>query len=312
MQSRANAVAVSGWPELVPERDHDTFAVLHLVSQMLGKIRLRHSTWQNHGWHLTLRPAANGLATLPTPAPPARSFSLTLDLCAHGIGLAVSDGTRDLVPFAERTIAEIHRALVEMLERHGLPAKFHGKPNEVENAARFADDNAPRRYDPGSARRLLTALHAIVPVFETFRAGFVGKASPVHFFWGSFDLAVTRFSGREAPPHPGGIPGLPDRITREAYSHEVSSAGFWPGGVMAAPPIFYSYAYPEPEGFRSAQVLHGSFDQALGEFTLPYAVVRATSDPARTLTEFLQSTYVAAADLARWDRATLDREPVAP
>ncbi len=303
---------MSAWPELVPERDHDTFAVLHLVSQMLGKLRVAHSTWENHGWNSTLRSAANGLAALPTRAPGGRSFSLTLDLCVHGIGLTVSDGSRDLVPFAGSTIAGLHRGLIAMLDRHGLPFTLHGKPNEVENAVRFGDDDARRNYDPESARRLLNALHAVVPVFEQFRAGFVGKASPVHFFWGSFDLAVTRFSGRPAPPHPGGIPGLPDRITREAYSHEVSSAGFWPGGVMAAPPIFYSYVYPEPDRFRSAQLAHGRFDATLGEFTLPYADVRASSDPARTLTEFLQSTYAAAADLANWSRAALEREPVAP
>ena len=303
---------MSSWPELDPEQDHDTFAVLHLASQMLGKVRVAHSTWENHGWNSTLRPAANGLSTLPTAAPNGRSFSLTLDLCAHGIALTVSDGTHDLVPFAGQTVAEVHEALLAMLDRHALPSSFHSKPNEVENAVRFADDTAPRRYDVDSARRLLGALAAVVPVFDRFRAGFAGKASPVHFFWGSFDLAVTRFSGREAPPHPGGIPGLPDRITREAYSHEVSSAGFWPGGVMAAAPIFYSYAYPEPEGFRNARVAHGKFDEALGEFTMPYAEVRTSADAAGILTEFLQSTYVAAADLARWHRAALEREPVAP
>ena len=303
---------MSSWPELDPERDHDTFAVLHLASQMLGKVRVAHSTWENHGWNSTLRPVANGLGTLPTAAARGRSFSLTLNLCAHGIALAVSDGTRDLVPFADLTVAEVHQAFVAMLDRHGLPSSFHGKPNEVEDAVRFADDTAPRRYDADSARRLLGALAAVVPVFDRFRAGFAGKASPVHFFWGSFDLAVTRFSGREAPPHPGGIPGLPDRITREAYSHEVSSAGFWPGGVMAAPPIFYSYAYPEPDRFRDARMAHGKFDSTLGEFTLSYADVQKAAEPTAMLTDFLQSSYAAAADLARWDRAALEREPVAP
>jgi hypothetical protein len=154
----------------------------------------------------------------------------------------------------------------------------------------------------------------VVPVFERFRAGFCGKVSPVHFFWGAFDLAVTRFSGRPAPPHPGGIPGLPDRITREAYSHEVSSAGFWPGGVTAAEPIFYSYAFPEPPGFRDGATLPDGarFDAELGEYVLPYATVRANADPAATLTEFLEATYALAADLAQWDRAALEREPVAP
>jgi hypothetical protein len=210
---------MTNWPELDPERDGDTFAVLHLASQMLGKIRVAHATWQNHGWHLTLRPTANGLAILPTPSSPGRSFTLTLDLCAHGISLAVSDGERDLVPFAGQTIADIHAGLVAMLDKHGLPSRFNGRPNEIAGAMRFEEDRTERRYDAESARRLLTALQLVVPVFERFRAGFLGKASPVHFFWGSFDLAVTRFSGRVAPEHPGGVPGLPDRITREAYSH---------------------------------------------------------------------------------------------
>ena len=300
------------WPELDPERDGDTFAVLHLASQMLGKIRVAHSTWENHGWHLTLRPVANGLITLPTEASRGRSFDLALDLCGHGIALTVSDGERGFVPFADQTVADIHSALVEMLERHDLPSSFNGRPNEVENAVRFAEDKAERRYDADSASRLLGALQQVVPLFDWFRAGFLGKASPVHFFWGSFDLAVTRFSGRPAPPHPGGVPGLPDRITREAYSHEVSSAGFWPGGVNAAEPIFYSYAYPEPDGFRGSKAGAGRFDSDLGEFTLPYAQVRSAPNPAAMLTDFLESTYAAAADLAKWDRSALEREPVAP
>ena len=303
---------MTDWPELDPARDGDTFAVLHLASQMLGKIRLAHSTWQNHGWHLTLRPRANGLAILPTPASPGRNFALTLDLCAHGIALAVSDGERDLVPFAGQTIADIHAGLIAMLDKHGLPSAFNGRPNEIADAVRFADDRAEHRYDADSARRLLTALQLVVPVFDRFRAGFLGKASPVHFFWGSFDLAVTRFSGRRAPEHPGGIPGLPDRITREAYSHEVSSAGFWPGGVTAVDPIFYSYAYPEPDGYRTAKPAHGRFDESFGEFVLPYAEVQAASDPEAMLMGFYQSTYDAAADLSHWDRAALEREPVAP
>ena len=302
----------SGWPELSAERDHGTFTVLHLASQMLGKMRVAHSTWHNHGWHATLRPVAEGLATLPIAASGGRSFTLTLDLCRHGIALAVSDGEADLIPFAGRTISELHRDLTQALDRLGLPSRFHGRPNEVENAVPFASDTAERHYEPASAGRLLQSLQPILPVFDRFRAGFAGKASPVHFFWGSFDLAVTRFSGRAAPEHPGGVPGLPDRITREAYSHEVSSAGFWPGGVVPADPIFYSYAYPEPSGFRDAKVAHGRFDSTLGEFTLSYADVRRASDPATMLMEFLQSTYDAAADLASWDRSALERAPVSP
>jgi hypothetical protein len=199
-----------------------------------------------------------------------------------------------------------------MLDRNGLPSTFNGTPSEIEGAVPFAEDKAPRPYDRDSADRLREVLAAILPVFDRFRAGFVGKASPVHFWWGGFDLAATRYSGRKAPPHPGGMPGLPDRITREAYSDEESSAGFWAGGVLPIAPFFYGYAYPEPAGYRDARVSPGQFDETYGEFVLPYADVRASSDPDGMLAEFLQSTYAAAADLGKWDRAALERDPVAP
>jgi hypothetical protein len=305
---------ISRWPALDAERDSGTFAMLHLASQMLGKIRIANAPWINHGWHATLRLTPSGLATLPTSTDDGRSFTLGLDLLAHGIAIAVSDGSSKLLPFAGRSIAMLNRELIEALEQHRLPTRFHGRPNEIDGAIRFADDHQPRRYDPDSAARLHEALQRIVPLFERFRAGFTGKASPVHFFWGSFDLAATRFSGRLAPPHPGGVTGLPDRITREAYSQQVSSAGFWPGGVTAAEPIFYSYAYPEPDGFREAAVgpAEARFDETLGEFTLAYAAVRAASDHEAMLMRFLQSTYDRAAELAKWDRPLLEREPVAP
>ena len=199
-----------------------------------------------------------------------------------------------------------------MLELHGLPSTFNGRPNEVPDALPFADDDAARDYHRDSAERFRAALAAMLPVFAQFRAGFSGKASPVHFWWGSFDLAVSLFSGRPAPPHPGGMPGLPDRIAREAYSHEVASAGFWAGGVTAAEPFFYSYIYPAPEGYRESAVLHGRFDDTFGEFVLPYADVRVSPDPALMLAEFFRSAYQNAADLAHWDRAALEREPVVP
>lgn len=299
------------WPELDPARDAGTWRVLHLASQMLGKLRVRHADWVNHGWHVALQPSANGLAMLPIAAEGGR-FSLSLDLCGHRIHLAVSDGRTDNVPLAQPSIAALHAALVAMLDRHGLPSDFHGQPNELPDAVAFADDDNPADYREESGIRFREALRSVVPAFEFFRAGFAGKVSPVHFWWGSFDLAVTRFSGRAAPDHPGGVPGLPDRITREAYSHEVSSAGFWPGGALGAEPIFYAYAYPAPEGFTDTAITHGQFDQTLGEFVLPYAEVRAASDPAATLLTFLQETYAVAADLAHWDRAALEREPVAP
>jgi len=303
---------MSDWPELSVERDHETLSLLHLAAQMLGKLRVAHAPWMNHGWHVALQPNARGLGILPTQASGGRTFTLTLDLCRHAIVLWVSDGAREEVPLNAGSIAALHRRLVAILDAHGLPSDFDGRPNEIVDAVAFGEDDAAREYDRDSAERFRAALAAILPVFVLFRAGFAGKASPVHFWWGSFDLAVSRFSGRKAPPHPGGMPGLPDRIAREAYSHEVSSAGFWAGGATAAEPFFYSYIYPEPDGFRTAKVAHGAFDESFGEFVLPYADVRASDYPGRMLTEFFQSTYDAAADLAKWNRATLEREPVAP
>jgi hypothetical protein len=303
---------MSDWPELSVERDHETLGLLHLAAQMIGKIRVAHAPWVNHGWHVALQPNARGLGILPTEASGGRTFTLTLDLCRHAIVLWVSDGSREEVPLNAGSVAALRRRLLAILDRHDLPLDFNGMPNEIADAVPFADDNGKRNYDRDSAEFFREALAAMLPVFARFRAGFSGKASPVHFWWGSFDLAVSRYSGRSAPPHPGGLPGLPDRITREAYSHEVSSAGFWAGGVTPAEPFFYSYIYPEPEGFRTAKVAHGKFDGAYGEFVLPYAEVRAANDPDLMLMEFFQSAFDAAADLAHWDREALEREPVAP
>ena len=303
---------MTSWPELSLERDHETLALLHLASQMLGKLRVAHAPWLNHGWHVALQPNARGLGILPTAASDGRTFTLTLDLCRHAMVLWVSDGSREEVPLNAGSVAALHKRLVAILDQHGLPSGFNGKPNEIENAIPFAEDSARREYDRDSAERFREALAAMLPVFARFRAGFTGKASPVHFWWGSFDLAVSRFSGRDAPKHPGGVPGLPDRITREAYSDEVSSAGFWAGGAVAAEPFFYSYIYPEPDGYRAGSPAHGRFDETYGECVLPYAEVRASSDPERMLSEFFQSTYDLAANLANWDRAAIEREPVAP
>jgi hypothetical protein len=303
---------MSDWPELSVERDHETLAILHLAAQMLGKVRVAHAPWMNHGWHVALQPNARGLGILPTAASGGRTFTLTLDLCRHAIVLWISDGGREELPLNAGSIAALHRRLVALLDLHGLPSDFNGMPNEIPDAVAFTEDHQARDYNRDSAERFRAALAAMLPVFASFRAGFSGKASPVHFWWGSFDLAVSRFSGRKAPPHPGGLPGLPDRITREAYSDEVSSAGFWAGGATAAEPFFYSYIYPEPAGYRSAKLVHGGFDETYGEFVLPYEEVRAAGDPGAMLTKFFQSTYDAAANLAKWDRAALEREPVAP
>jgi hypothetical protein len=279
---------------------------------MLGKIRVAHAPWMNHGWHAALQPNARGLATLPTASGDGRTFTLTLDLCRHAMVLWVSDGWREEVPLNAGSVAALHHRLIAILERHGLPSTFNGRPSEVPDAIPFTEDTGRRDYDRDSAERFREALAAAIPVFQLFRAGFTGKASPVHFWWGSFDVAVSLFSGREAPPHPGGVPGLPDRITREAYSREVSSGGFWAEGVTPAEPFFYSYIYPEPPGYRDAKVAHGRFDATFGEFILPYADVQRASDPEGRLGEFLQSAYGIAADLAHWNRAALERDPVAP
>jgi hypothetical protein len=304
---------MTDWPELSIERDHETFAILHLAAQMLGKLRVTHAPWINHGWHVALQPNARGFSSLPTEASGGRTFTLTLDLCRHAIVLWASDESREEVPLNAGSISALHRRLIAMLDRHGLPSDFNGRPSEIADARPFAEDDMLREYDRDSASRLREAFAAMLPVFARFRAGFAGKASPVQLWWGAFDLSVSRFSGREAPPHPGGMPGLPDRIAREAYSHEVTSAGFWAGGVTAAEPFFYSYIYPEPDGYRTAKVAHGRFDaETFSEFVLPYAELRVADDPAETLFEFFQSTYDAAVGAAGWDREALEREPVPP
>ncbi|MBW0143907.1 DUF5996 family protein [Sphingomicrobium clamense] len=299
------------WPRLGGTGDHETLAILHLASQLVGKLKVAHSPWVNHGWHLALHPVPEGLAMQPIDAD-GRRFTLTLDLCRHVIALKTNNGTEDAIELAADNIATLHRRFVSMLERHGLPSRFHHTPNEVENAVRFSADLSPRSYDPEVAARFREALVAMVPVFDSYRAGFTGKSSPTHFFWGSFDLAVTRFSGRDAPEHPGGVPGLPDRITREAYSDEVESCGFWGGGVVEAEPFFYAYAYPQPDQYRQCSIAHGKWSDEFGEWVLPYDEVRSVNDPAAMLDEFLDSAYRAAADTGEWERERLERKPVAP
>lgn len=292
------------WPLLSAERDRPTIVTLHLVSQLIGKVPTALLPWRNHGWHLTLHVNPRGLATEPIHAGP-RTFDLSLDLVEHRLVLG-HPYAGGFVAIPGKSIAALRHELLELLGSAGLPVDYHGAPNEVEPAVPFAQDDAPRPYDADSAARLRRALLSADRVLRRFRSAFLGKVSPVHFFWGSFDLAVTRFSGRPAPLHPGDIPNLPDAVTREAYSHEVSSAGFWPGGAGAeGDPFFYSYAYPAPDGFAGAQVQPEAarFDAGFGEFVLPYAAVRSAPDPERALLDFLESTYRAAADGGQWDRA---------
>jgi hypothetical protein len=301
------------WPELSAARDGGTIATLHLVSQLLGKTAVALLPWRNHGWHLTLHLHPRGLRTEPLHAAEG-AFELGLDLIDGALTFADAGGERRIA-MAGKTVASVHEELAELLRGAGRSVRIHPAPNELDPAIPFALDHRPRAYDPDSARRLLGALIEADRVFLLHRSSFLGKVSPVHFFWGSFDLAVTRFSGRTAPPHPGGIPNLPDAVTREAYSHEVSSAGFWPGGAGApGGPFFYSYAYPAPAAFAEARVApeQARFDPALGEFVLDYEAVRAAADPGAALMAFLASTYAAAADLAGWDRAALECETGRP
>jgi hypothetical protein len=298
---------MTGWPELSAAHDRPTIVALHLFSQVIGKVPTALVPWRNHGWHLTLHVGPRGLATEPIHGA-GGVFTLALDLVEHVLRLESAAGRRT-VPLAPMSVADFHAAALAMLAGAGHAVRIHAIPNEVDPATPFAEDRAPRAYDEGSAGRLLGALQAADRVLKQFRSGFLGKASPVHFFWGSFDLAVTRFSGRPAPLHPGGIPHLPDAVTREAYSHEVSSAGFWPGGAGGeGGPFFYSYAYPSPPGFAGAKVAPAAarFDAGLGEFLLDYEAVRTAADPDAALLAFLQSSYDAAADLGGWDRGALE------
>ena len=295
------------WPELSAARDRPTIVALHLFAQVLGKVPTAVLPWRNHGWHLTLHVTPRGLATEPVYAP-AGVFTLALDLAEHQF--VYEDAARRMtVSLGPATVAAFHGQVMNILARAGHDLRISGAPNEVEPATPFAEDHAPRAYDRDSAARLLGALQNADRVFRLFRSSFLGKASPVQFFWGSFDLAVTRFSGRTAPRHPGGIPNLPDDVTREAYSHEESSAGFWPGGAGAeGGPFFYAYAYPTPAGFADADVRPEAarWDAALGEYVLDYDAVRRAPDSDAALLSFLSSTYEAAADLGKWDRAALE------
>ena len=301
------------WPALTAERDRPTIVALHLFSQVLGKVPTALLPWRNHGWHLTLHVTPRGLRTEPVHAP-GGMFTLALELAGHEI-VYESATARLTAPLAPMAVADFHSSVMAMLAGAGHRVRIHDAPNEVNPAISFPEDRAPRAYDRDSATRLLGALQQADRVFRQFRSAFLGKVSPVHFFWGSFDLAVTRFSGRPAPRHPGGIPNLPDAVTREAYSHEVSSAGFWPGGAGAeGGPFFYSYAYPTPDGFGEAMVAPEAarWDATLGEFVLDYEAVRSAPDPDEALLGFLTTTYEAAANLARWDRAALECAPGRP
>jgi len=290
----------------------DTAATLHLWTQIVGKVRLALTPWLNHGWQVPLYVTARGLGTSPIPFG-CESFEIDFDFIAHGLIVRTSTGAERTLRLEPQTVADFYRRLTDLLTDIGIEVRICAIPNEVPNPIPFAEDRLHASYDPNAAHAFWRVLLQADRLFKLFRSGFLGKSSPVHFFWGSFDLAVSRFSGRRAPLHPAGVPGLPDAVAREAYSHEVSSAGFWPGHDAFPQAAFYSYAYPEPQSFRGRQVTQGAyFDQTLGEFILPYDELRASANPEDMLLDFLSSTYVAAAETGHWDRAALECPMGAP
>jgi len=296
------------WPSLPLEAWSATFDTLHLWTQIVGKIQVAQCPWVNHSWHVTLHVTSRGLTTLPVPHD-SRTFQIDFDFISHNLVIQVSDGQTAAIPLEPQSVAAFYRRLMDQMQKLELTVKVNRMPNEIADPIPFDQDETHGSYDREYAQRFWRILQQTDRVLQDFRSRFIGKCSPVHVFWGALDIAVTRFSGREAPKHPGGIPHLPDWVTQEAYSHEVSSCGFWPGGGVVPYPAFYSYAYPEPPGFPQAPIKprDAFYCKELGEFILPYDVVRQSASPDRTLLDFLQSTYEAAADLGHWDRKLLER-----
>lgn len=293
--------AVDGWPALPVADWQDTRDTLMLWTQIVGKIRMAASAPVNHWWHVPLYVDARGLTTSLIPYG-SKGFEISFDFIEHRLLIRVTDGSTRSMALAPRSVADFYAELRSHLGELGLDVPIMGVPVEIPEVIPFADDTVHASYDAQAVHDFWRSLVSAHRVFSAFRAEFTGKVSPVHFFWGAFDLAVTRFSGRPAPAHPGGIPNCPDWVMTEAYSDEVSSAGYWPGGADEG--IFYSYAYPQPDGFDEAAVTPDSayFDRALGEFVLPYRAVRTSSDPDATLLEFLRSTAGIAQDLADWPK----------
>jgi hypothetical protein len=291
------------WPALPYLEWRDTIATLQLWTQIVGKVRLRLSPWLNHSWQVPLYVNAHGLGTGPIYSG-KDIFEIDLDFVDHGLVLRTAHRRSHVFALEPMIVGAFYRRLMASLAAAGIDVAINTLPSEIANPIRFEDDQVHWRYDASMVNAFWRALVQIDRVFRQFRTGFLGKCSPVHFFWGSFDLAVTRFSGRKAPLHPGGVPGLPDAVTREAYSHEVSSAGFWPGNEQHPHAAFFAYAYPAPQGFADAKVepAAAAWSTAIGEWLLPYDAIRSASDPDAALLRFLETTHRAAADLAHWDR----------
>lgn len=300
-----NDTAVT-WPALSYPTWRDTAATLHLWTQIVGKVRLALTPWLNHSWQVPLYVTARGLGTSLIPSE-REAFEMEFDFIAHRLVVRGSWGAERTIALEPQAVGDFYRRVADLLDEMGIAVRIGEMPNEIVNPVPFPRDRLHASYDPNAAHAFWRVLLQADRLFKLFRSGFLGKVSPVHFFWGSFDLAVTRFSGRPAPPHRGGVPSLPDSVAREAYSHEVSSAGFWPGNDSFPQAAFYSYAYPEPDGYRAARVPPSArFEESLGEFILPYDAVRTAADPDALLLDFLSSTYAAAADAGHWDRAALE------
>lgn len=298
----------NAWPSLSFQDWKDTCMTLHMWTQIVGKIRLVQTPWTNHSWHTTFYVTSRGLTTSPIPYG-NKTFQIDFDFIHHKLLIQTSDGEVRTMLLAPRSVADFHGELFDKLNELNLNVKIQTTPNEVAVAIPFEKDDEHASYHADYANRFWRVLVQTDRIFKQFRARFIGKCSPVHFFWGSFDLAVTRFSGRRAPEHPGGVPHLPEWVAREAYSHEVSSCGFWPGSEQVPQPVFYAYAYPEPEGFRTAAMSPGGagYNSELREFIFPYDELRQSASPDKALLEFLQSSYEAAADFGAWDRLELER-----
>jgi hypothetical protein len=292
------------WPELSFDRLKDTVSTVHLWSQVIGKVRLKQMPWINHSWHVTLYVSPTGLTTGNIPFSRG-SFQIDMNFIDHEVVITSSEGKVQTIKLFPRSVASFYHELLQKLHELDIDVKIYAKPNEVEPAIPFEQDQEQRHYNAEEMYNLWQALVQIEKVFTRFRAGFRGKCSPVHLFWGAFDLAVTRFSGREAPRHPGGAPNLSLRVMQEAYSHEVSSAGFWPGNAEFPQPVFYSYCYPTPDDFATQPVQphQAYFNKDMGEFMLPYDAVQKAANPEETLMQFLTSTYNAAAKTGNWDPA---------
>ena len=297
----------AAWPPLPYSTWKSTSETLHLWTQIVGKIRLTLTPWLNHSWHVPLYVTARGLSTSVIPYKD-EDFEIRFDFIDHALDIDVSTGQRSRIQLRPQSVCDFYAAVMKSLADLGIQVNIRERPCEIPGAIPFSDDRVHASYDPEAAQRFWRALVQVDRVFKKFRTRFIGKASPVHFFWGSFDLAVTRFSGRLAPAFTSKVPGLSTVVMAEAYSHEVSSAGFWPGGGGIDYASFYSYAYPTTDGFKDARVAPKGafFDQRLGEFLLPYDEVRNAADPEASLLLFLQSTYEAAAEAANWDRAALE------